>query len=60
MVQLTKEQLVFTVLHYAHMQTENITAVQNAFRARSSDWNLPHKTTVLSNLAKESKQQGLT
>ena len=52
MVQLTKEQRVFIVLHYT--QTANTAAVQNAFRARFPDRNLPHKTTILRNFEKYS------
>ena len=52
MVQLTKEQRVFIVLHYT--QTANTAAVQNAFRARFPDRNPPHKTTILRNFEKYS------
>ena len=54
MVQLTTEQRVFIVLHYT--QTQNTTAVQNAFRARFPDRDPPHKTTILRNVRKYSSQ----
>ena len=52
MVQLTKEQRVFILLHY--ILPDFKIQLQNAFRARFRDRNPPHTTTILRNLAKYS------
>ncbi len=50
MVQLTKDQRVFVVLHYN--RTGSLLSVQNAFRERFPDRNPPAKTTILKNVRK--------
>lgn len=54
MVQLSTEQRIFIVLQYS--QTQNTTDVQNAFRARFPERPAPHKTTILKNVRKYSRE----
>ena len=55
MVQLTREQIIFVVLHYT--KTQSIAAAQNAFHERFPDRNRPCITTILPNFQKYSNPQ---